>query len=91
MSKLVPIACLALLGTAGYAAAAPSETGRDSPQASSARAGQQATRSCGFSANKLDPRVVDSARSVDTGLVTPGAATATRTYTTLGIRYEMKM
>jgi iron complex outermembrane receptor protein len=35
--------------------------------------------------------VYDSARSVDTGVLTQSAATATRTYTTLGIRYEMKM
>jgi iron complex outermembrane receptor protein len=43
------------------------------------------------SANNLDPRVYDSARSVDTGTLVQSAATATRTYTTLGIRYEMKM
>jgi iron complex outermembrane receptor protein len=35
--------------------------------------------------------VVDSARSVDTGVLTQSATTATPTYTTLGIRYEMKM
>jgi iron complex outermembrane receptor protein len=44
-----------------------------------------------LSANNLDPRVYDSARSVDTGVLTQSAATAARTYTTLGIRYEMKM
>jgi iron complex outermembrane receptor protein len=44
-----------------------------------------------LSANNLDPRSYDSARSVDTGTLVQSAATATRTYTTLGIRYEMKM
>jgi iron complex outermembrane receptor protein len=43
------------------------------------------------SANNLDPRIYDSARSVDTGTLVQSAATATRTYSTLGIRYEMKM
>jgi outer membrane receptor for ferrienterochelin and colicins len=37
------------------------------------------------------PRRHDSARSVDTGTLVQSAATATRTYTTPGIRYEMKM
>ncbi|WP_229421106.1 TonB-dependent receptor plug domain-containing protein [Telluria antibiotica] len=44
-----------------------------------------------LSANNVDPRVYDSARSVDTGTLVQSAATATRTYTTIGIRYEMKM
>jgi iron complex outermembrane receptor protein len=44
-----------------------------------------------LSANNLDPRVYDSARSVDTGTLVQSAATATRTYTTFGIRYETKM
>jgi outer membrane receptor for ferrienterochelin and colicins len=44
-----------------------------------------------ISANNLDPRVYDSARGVDTGALTQSAATATRTYTTLGIRYETKL
>jgi iron complex outermembrane receptor protein len=44
-----------------------------------------------LSANNLDPRVYDSARSVDTGTLVQSAATVARTYTTLGIRYEMKM
>jgi iron complex outermembrane receptor protein len=44
-----------------------------------------------LSANNLDPRIYDSARSVDTGTLVQSAATATRTYTTFGIRYETKM
>lgn len=44
-----------------------------------------------LSANNLDARVYDGARSVDTGTLVQSAATATRTYTTFGIRYEMKM
>jgi iron complex outermembrane receptor protein len=44
-----------------------------------------------LSANNLDPRIYDSARSVDTGTLVQSAATGTRTYTTFGIRYEMKM
>jgi iron complex outermembrane receptor protein len=44
-----------------------------------------------LSANNLDPRIYDSARSVDTGTLVQSAATAARTYSTLGIRYEMKM
>jgi iron complex outermembrane receptor protein len=44
-----------------------------------------------LSANNLDARLYDSARSVDTGVLTQSAATATRTYTTFGIRYETKL
>lgn len=44
-----------------------------------------------LSANNLAARTYDSARSVDTGTLVQSAATATRTYTTVGIRYEMKM
>jgi len=63
MSKFIPIACLALLGTAGYASAA-SETVQDSPQATSAHADHTELRRL---------------------------STTTHAYTTLGIRYEMKM
>lgn len=63
MSKFIPIACLAVLGTAGYASAA------SSPQAASAQTDPQDHKV------QLQLRVADSARS----------------YTTLGIRYEMKM
>jgi len=44
-----------------------------------------------LSANNLDPRIYDSARSVDTGTLVQSAATGTRTYTTFGIRYETKL
>ena len=43
------------------------------------------------SANNLDPRVYDSAHSVDAGTLTQSAATATRTYMTFGVRYEVKL
>jgi iron complex outermembrane receptor protein len=184
MSKFIPIACLALLGTAGYAAAASSDASQDSPQATPAttnqpdqkiqqvtvsgtRADDTETRRLSTAskmvfgreeldrngdtsisevlkrlpgvsiggapgrarggvrmrgpvaehstqaiagtiniilregyqqkdvqlrvANNLDARVYDSARGVDTGALTQSAATATRTCTTLGIRYEMKI
>jgi iron complex outermembrane receptor protein len=44
-----------------------------------------------LSANNLDPRVYETARSLDTGPLVQSAATLTHTYTTLGIRYEMKL
>jgi iron complex outermembrane receptor protein len=44
-----------------------------------------------LSANNLDARVYDTARSLDTGPLVQSAATMTHTYTTLGIRYEMKL
>jgi iron complex outermembrane receptor protein len=44
-----------------------------------------------LSANNVDPRVYDTARSVDTGGLVQSAATSTRTYTAFGIRYETKM
>ena len=43
------------------------------------------------SANNLDPRVYETARSLDTGPLVQSAATRARTYTTLGLRYEMKL
>jgi iron complex outermembrane receptor protein len=44
-----------------------------------------------LSANNLDARVYDTARSLDTGALVQSAATAAHTYTQLGIRYEMKL
>jgi iron complex outermembrane receptor protein len=44
-----------------------------------------------LSANNLDARLYDTARSLDTGPLVQSAATAAHTYTTLGIRYEMKL
>jgi iron complex outermembrane receptor protein len=44
-----------------------------------------------LSANNLDARVYDTARSLDTGPLVQSAATMAHTYTTLGIRYEMKL
>jgi iron complex outermembrane receptor protein len=44
-----------------------------------------------LSANNLDARVYDTARSLDTGPLVQSAATAAHTYTTFGIRYEMKL
>lgn len=44
-----------------------------------------------LSANNLDARVYDTARSLDTGSLVQSAATMAHTYTTLGIRYEVKL
>jgi iron complex outermembrane receptor protein len=44
-----------------------------------------------LSANNLDARVYDTARSLDTGPLVQSAATMAHTYTTLGVRYEMKL
>jgi iron complex outermembrane receptor protein len=44
-----------------------------------------------LSANNLDARVYDTARSLDTGALVQSAVTAAHTYTQLGIRYEMKL
>jgi iron complex outermembrane receptor protein len=44
-----------------------------------------------LSANNLDPRMYETGRSLDTGTLVQSAATLTHTYTTLGIRYEMKL
>jgi iron complex outermembrane receptor protein len=44
-----------------------------------------------LSANNLDARLYDTARSLDTGPLVQSAATAAHTYTTFGIRYEMKL
>jgi iron complex outermembrane receptor protein len=44
-----------------------------------------------LSANNLDARIYDTARSLDTGPLVQSAATMTHTYTTLGVRYEMKL
>ena len=44
-----------------------------------------------LSANNLDARVYDTARSLDTGPLVQSAATMAHTYTTLGIRYEVKL
>jgi outer membrane receptor for ferrienterochelin and colicins len=44
-----------------------------------------------LSANNLDPRLYDTARSLDTGALVQSAATAAHTYTTFGIRYETKL
>jgi iron complex outermembrane receptor protein len=44
-----------------------------------------------LSANNLDARVYDTARSLDTGPLVQSAATLAHTYTTLGVRYEMKL
>jgi outer membrane receptor for ferrienterochelin and colicins len=44
-----------------------------------------------LSANNLDARVYDTARSLDTGPLVQSAATMAHTYTQLGIRYEMKL
>ena len=44
-----------------------------------------------LSANNLDPRLYDTARSLDTGSLVQSAATQARTYTQFGIRYEMKL
>jgi iron complex outermembrane receptor protein len=44
-----------------------------------------------LSANNLDARLYDTARSLDTGSLVQSAATMTHTYTTLGVRYEMKL
>jgi iron complex outermembrane receptor protein len=101
MRPLIPIACLALPGTAGPALAqsgqppsptnASPTTGKiQQVNVSGARADDTETRRLS-SANNLDPRSYDSARSVDTGSLVQSAVTATRTYPTLGIRYEMKM
>jgi iron complex outermembrane receptor protein len=44
-----------------------------------------------LSANNLDPRVYDTARSLDTGPLVQSAATMAHTYTQFGVRYEMKL
>jgi len=44
-----------------------------------------------LSANNLDARVYETARSLDTGPLVQSAATAAHTYTTFGIRYETKL
>jgi iron complex outermembrane receptor protein len=44
-----------------------------------------------LSANNLDARVYETARSLDTGPLVQSAATMAHTYTTLGVRYEMKL
>jgi iron complex outermembrane receptor protein len=44
-----------------------------------------------LSANNLAARVYDTARSLDTGPLVQSAATMAHTYTTLGVRYEMKL
>lgn len=44
-----------------------------------------------LSANNLDPRVYETARSLDTGPLVQSASTLAHTYRTLGIRYEMKL
>jgi iron complex outermembrane receptor protein len=44
-----------------------------------------------LSANNLDARVYETARSLDTGPLVQSAATTARTYTQFGIRYEMKL
>jgi iron complex outermembrane receptor protein len=44
-----------------------------------------------LSANNLDPRGYETARSLDTGPLVQSATTLAHTYRTLGIRYEMKL
>lgn len=44
-----------------------------------------------LSANNLDARVYETARSLDTGPLVQSAATAAHTYTNFGIRYETKL
>lgn len=44
-----------------------------------------------LSANNLDARVYETARSLDTGPLLQSAATLAHTYTTFGIRYETKL
>jgi iron complex outermembrane receptor protein len=44
-----------------------------------------------LSANNLDARIYETARSLDTGALVQSAATAARTYTQFGIRYELKL
>jgi iron complex outermembrane receptor protein len=44
-----------------------------------------------LSANNVDARLYETARSIDTGTLVQSAATAAHTYTTFGIRYEMKL
>jgi outer membrane receptor for ferrienterochelin and colicins len=44
-----------------------------------------------LSANNVDARLYETGRSVDTGTLVQSAATAAHTYTTFGIRYEMKL
>lgn len=76
MSKLIPMACLALLGTAGYAWAAPAATSADPTS---------------IPASNIQQAHVGAARA-DTGargLST--AAMPTLTYTSFGIRYETKL
>jgi len=75
MSKLIPMACLALLGMAGYAWADPA-TSAD-PNSTPASQIQQVN----LSATRADT----GARSFWT------AAMAAHTYTTFGIRYETKL
>lgn len=76
MSKLIPMACLALLGMAGYAWADPAATSAN-PNSTSASQLQQVNPS----ATRADTRARDL----------PTAAMAAHTYTTFGIRYETKL
>lgn len=76
MSTPIPIACLALSGTAGSAAAASAEPGRDAPHAVAV------SNPIRRPARSPDPHTYDGARRADA---------ATHARSTHGLRYDMKM
>ena len=98
MNKLIPMACMALLGTAGHALALPQSSDQApaaDPTPSSTTTGKPTRQAASGKAVPAAPSIqqitVNGARSLDTGPLVQSAAAAAHTYTTFGIRYEMKL